>query len=209
MNRESFFSPIFFLFSFFLSFSFIFFKYIAQAVAHRFCHLSLFHTSVTTAAADWRVLLTSFFSFHFSFFLFLSPTFSSFFPSFFFLFVCAMRPSAFVFHKSLVCAREKLCTKFEKKEKKKLFSNWNIKSGRKLVDETGTQRYRPAEKKKPVSSFWLQLQKEQRQESTWQFPFEKRNSATKLFLYIKAHSHSNGTKIQKKKKFAQQQERDI
>jgi hypothetical protein len=70
-----------------------------------------------------------------------------------------------------VCAREKLCTKFEKKEKKKLFSNWNIKSGRKLVDETGTQRYRPAEKKKPVSSFWLQLQKEQRQESTWQFPF--------------------------------------
>jgi hypothetical protein len=108
-----------------------------------------------------------------------------------------------------VCAREKLCTKFEKKEKKKLFSNWNIKSGRKLVDETGTQRYRPAEKKKPVSSFWLQLQKEQRQESTWQFPFEKRNSATKLFLYIKAHSHSNGTKIQKKKKFAQQQERDI
>lgn len=78
------------------------------------------------------------------------------------------------------------------------------------MDETGTQRYRPAEKKKPVSSFWLQLQKEQRQESTWQFPFEKRNSATKLFLYIKAHSHSNGTKIQKKKKkFAQQQERDI
>ena len=141
-----------FLLIFFLSFSFIFFKYIAQAVAHRFCHLSLFHTSMTTAAADWRVLLTSFFSFHFSFSLSLSPTFSALFLSFFFLSALSIQPSAFVFHKSLVCAREKLCTKFEKK-KKKLFSNWNIKSGTKLVDETGTQRYSPAEKKKPVSSF--------------------------------------------------------
>lgn len=123
MNRESFFSPIFFLFSFFLSFSFIFFKYIAQAVAHRFCHLSLFHTSVTTAAADWRVLLTSFFSFHFSFSF--SPTFSSFFPSFFFCLSALCGPPLLYSIKAW-CAREKNCVQNLKKKKRKNYFQTGI-----------------------------------------------------------------------------------